>query len=73
MTLKSGEVREAFIGSCRGGLESPLTDDELGLKFEGRPHSGADDSHNTARLVAEVRRLAKLAAAPPPARARALP
>lgn len=34
VTLASGEVREAFIGSSRGGLESPLSDDELGLKFE---------------------------------------
>lgn len=34
VTTTSGEVREAFVRSSRGGLESPLSDDELGLKFE---------------------------------------
>ena len=34
MTTASGEVREAFVRSSRGGLDSPLNDDELGLKFE---------------------------------------
>ena len=34
VTTASGEVRAAFVGSSRGGLESPLSDDELGLKFE---------------------------------------
>jgi len=33
VTTTSGEVREAFVRSSRGGLESPLSDDELGLKF----------------------------------------
>lgn len=34
VTTTSGETREVFVGSSRGGLESPLNDDELGLKFE---------------------------------------
>ena len=34
VTTTGGEVREAFVASSRGGLESPLSDDELGLKFE---------------------------------------
>ena len=34
VTTSSGEVREAFVRSSRGGLDSPLNDDELGLKFE---------------------------------------
>lgn len=37
------------------GLETAMK--ELGLRFEGRAHSGAVDAWNTARLVAEVRRL----------------
>ncbi len=39
------------------GLETAMK--ELGVPFEGRAHSGAVDALNTARLVAEVRRLAK--------------
>lgn len=38
------------------GLEAAMR--QLGLPFEGRAHSGADDALNTARLVAELRRLA---------------
>lgn len=34
VTTTSGEVHEVFVGSSRGGLESPLSDAELGLKFE---------------------------------------
>lgn len=34
VTTTGGEMHEAFVASSRGGLESPLSDDELGLKFE---------------------------------------
>ena len=34
VTTADGATHEQFIGSSRGGLEAPLTDDELGLKFE---------------------------------------
>lgn len=39
------------------GLETAMK--ELGVPFEGRAHSGAVDALNTARLVAEARRLAE--------------
>lgn len=38
------------------GLETAMR--QLGLQFEGRAHSGANDALNTARLVSELRRLA---------------
>ena len=34
VTTSDGATYEQFIGSSRGGLEAPLSDDELGLKFE---------------------------------------
>ena len=34
VTTIDGELLEAFVPSSRGGVESPLSDDELGLKFE---------------------------------------
>lgn len=56
VTTTSGELREAFVGSSRGGFESPLSDGELGLKFElnaGRALS----SERVAGLRAAVERL----------------
>ena len=42
-----------FAGGKSAGLGTAL--DRLGMKFEGRPHCGADDAYNLARIVRFLR------------------
>jgi len=42
-----------FAGGKSDGLERALN--KLGMKFEGRPHCGADDAYNLARIVRFLR------------------
>eukprot|EP00051_Salpingoeca_urceolata_P031421 m.11530 g.11530 ORF g.11530 m.11530 type:complete len:332 (-) comp4038_c0_seq2:89-1084(-) len=48
------DVRKAFSSRYneRCGVEAML--EHLGLQFEGRPHSGIDDTRNIARILAQL-------------------
>jgi len=51
--LNVSQLYSLFIGTSRRvNLEEALK--EMGMVFEGRPHSGADDAWNTARLLREI-------------------
>lgn len=51
--LNVSQIHNLFMRNTRRvSLEEALG--QLGMEFEGRPHSGADDAWNTARVLREI-------------------